>query len=145
MDHGVAIVLGQGTCTTAFPIFKNYGAHGHPNFHHAMAAAIAPTGYRAPFRCDGPTHLETSLVKIPTSQVLHLLSFLPMQKTPQRAVVETPFPIQNMNCELKLKTCPKRVCMTPTNVDLPFNYDRETQTLHFQVSFSDGHTIVVAE
>jgi hypothetical protein len=68
-----------------------------------------------------------------------------MQKTPKRAVVEDPFPIQNMNCQWHLPSKPKRVFLAPEHKELEFSYDVDNKILNFQVSFSKGHTMVITE
>jgi hypothetical protein len=47
-------------------------------------------------RVDGPAHLETTVVRTPSSTVVHLLSFLPSRQAEGMDLAHDPFPMVNI-------------------------------------------------
>lgn len=94
-------------------------------------------------RDQGPSALETTVVRRGESLIVHLLSFSPERRAENLDVVEDAFPIVNMPIAVKAVHCPSRVYLAPNEQDLPFRY--EAGYVHTRVTVLDGHAMLILE
>jgi hypothetical protein len=92
-------------------------------------------------RDEGPSKLETTVVRKGDSLVVHLLSFNPERRADGLDIVEDPLPIVDMPIAVKTDKEPRRVFLAPNERNLLFEY--RNGYVHTKVTVLDGHALLV--
>ncbi|TBL74663.1 alpha-amylase family protein [Paenibacillus thalictri] len=140
-EYAAAVKNGH-VITFAVPIFEAYGKHAAPNYRQLLGNCINLLLERPLVRADGPSQLETTVVRTASATVVHLLSFSPERRAEQLDIVEDAFPLVNMPLFIRTPQAPSRVYMAPNETELEYEYkDGYVST---RVTVLDGHAMVVA-
>ena len=75
--------------------------------------------------------------------VVHLLSYIPMRRTPDLDIIEDPVPLVDMALAIRLPHSPKRVFLAPNERGLTFDY--RNGCAHTRITTSEGHALMVFE
>jgi hypothetical protein len=94
-------------------------------------------------RCDGPVHLETSVLQTRQRVAVHILSYVPSRLGADIDLVLDPFPVFDVEVSLRLDKRPSAVHQQPSGQDLEWSYRDGYATT--TVNVIDGHAIIVFE
>jgi hypothetical protein len=139
-----AAIVEHGRCITfAVPIFRAYGRHGNVPCRRMLGNCIDRLLPRPLIRADGPSHLETSVVRKGRRTVVHLLSYIPMRRTNDLDIIEDAVPLVDLPLAVRLPHRPKRAVLAPAGDALPFEY--ADGYAHTRITTTGGHVLVVFE
>jgi len=141
-DYAAAVRNGQ-VITFSVPILEAYGKHASPNYRILLGNCIDLLLEKPILRADGPSKLETTVIRKESSLVVHLLSFCPERRTEDLDIVEDPFPLVDMPIAVKFDKKPARVFLAPKEQDLPFEY--RDGYVYTRVTVLDGHAMLVLQ
>jgi len=122
-EYVAAIVKGR-VGYISYPIFGAYANHGNYPYRVLVQAVLDRLLPKPLLRVDGPTGLETSVMRQGKRTIVHLLYYSPERRTPNLDIVEDVIPLHDLSLSLKLPTKPRRVQLVPQCQDLPFVYSR---------------------
>ncbi len=147
----VAAAKVGSTVLLAAPFFEMFGEHGAPAYRQALGGIIGLLLPEPLVRADGPTHLETSVVDVNETRVVHLVSYLatrvadgtPLVYLPPSGldVVEDPFPLVERTISVKWDRRPEQVTLEPAGQVLEYEWDGTYA--HVRVTMLDGHGLLV--
>ncbi|MCX7048893.1 MAG: beta-galactosidase trimerization domain-containing protein [Candidatus Sumerlaeota bacterium] len=143
LSRWAAIVQNGQAITFSVPIFTAYGSHGNIPYRQILAACIERLLPRPLIRCEGPAHLETSVLRKGRSVIAHLISYCPARRVENLDIVEEPFPLVDMPLAVRFSAKPRRIILAPSGKELPFDYKDGYARL--RVTVPDGHAMVVVE
>ncbi len=136
LRHGRAIVM-------AMPLFEAIANDGNVEYRELLKACIDRLLPAPLLRCDGPVHLETSVVQTERHVAVHLLSYVPSRLASDIDLVLDPFPVSDLEVSLRLDEAPVAVHQQPLGTELQWSYRDGYATT--KVSVVDGHAIIVFE
>lgn len=136
-----AIVRNGRAVTLAAPLLQAFGAHGNQPYRELVGGVIDLVMPDPIIRDDGPAHLEATVVRTPTSTVVHLLSFIPARLAEGLDIVNDPIPVVDLALQVRLDARPTTVTLQPEGRELDFTYTNGY--VGTTVSFVDGHAMVV--
>lgn len=139
-DYSAAVKNGK-VITFSVPILEAYGKHASPNYRILLGNCISLLLPEPIVRDEGPTKLETTVIRTAEATVVHLLSFIPERRADGLDIVEDPFPLVDMPIAVKLDQAPSRVLLAPAELELPFEY--RDGYAHTRVTVLDGHAMLV--
>ncbi len=116
VQHGKAI-------TVSVPLLEAYGRHAAPNYRTLLANLISLLLPKPLVKAEGPSALQTTVVKRGKRTLVHVLSYLPERRADGLDLVEEPFPLVDMPLSIKLDAAPKRVFLAPEEREVPFKWD----------------------
>ncbi len=143
LSEYAAVVKNGNVITFAVPILEAYGRHAAPYFRQLLGNCINLLMPKPLIRDNGPTGLETTVVKTDKSLVVHLLSFYPERRAEGLDIVEDAIPVVDMKMSVKVGKEPSRVYMAPEETDLDYTYKNGYVTTN--VTFITGHSMLVIE
>lgn len=139
-----AVVQAGRVIYFAHPIFFTYAKSGMPFYAQVMRNAIDRLLPEPLVRCDGPSSLHVSWNRQPAQRrsVVHLLHYIPEQRTLGPATVHDVIPLFNLTLELRTPP-PRRIYLAPQGDELPF----ASTGGYVQVNVPEvrGHQMVVLE
>jgi hypothetical protein len=138
-----AIIQKDKIITFSFPIFTAYGKHANLQYKKIFHNCIKRLLPEPIIKDEGPSHLETSVIKNGKNIIVHLLSFYSQRKAENMDIIEDSIPIIDMFLSVKIPQRPKRVFYAPEEKNITFEYINGR--VEFKVSFFTGHTMVVFE
>ncbi|MCC2684295.1 MAG: hypothetical protein K0R75_1194 [Paenibacillaceae bacterium] len=138
-----AAVKNGRVITFSAPILEAYGKHASPNYRILLGNCLNLLLPEPLIKDEGPSKLETTVVKTDRSTVVHLLSFCPERRADNMDIVEDPFPIVDMPIAVKADLKPQRVFLAPDEQDLDFEY--RNGYVHTRITFTTGHAMLVIE
>ncbi|MHB1598285.1 MAG: alpha-amylase family protein [Acidimicrobiales bacterium] len=139
-----AAVLQAGKAVvTTVPLFTAAALEGNEEYRAVISSILDRLLARPLVRAGGPVHLETSVVGHESTTAVHLLSYLPSRLARDLDVVHDPFPLVDLDLQIRSDVRPTRVTRQPDGEELSFTYDNGYVTT--MVSVPDGHAIVVLE
>ncbi len=141
-SYAAAVKNGK-VITFSVPILEAYGKHAAPNYRTLFGNCIKLLMSEPIIKDEGPSKLETTVVRKGTTTVVHLLSFCPERRAADLDIVEDPFPIVDMPIAVKVNRQPRRVFLAPVERELPFAY--KDGYVHTTVTVLDGHAMLVIE
>ncbi len=140
-----AAVVGRQAAYISHPIFTAYAEHACPAYRVLVAAALRRLLPDPILEADGPTGLETSVMRQVTGRrgrtIVHLLHYTPERRGPQLDIVEDIVPLHDVTLSLRLPAAPRSVTLVPQGERLSFTYVRGC--VRVIVSRIDGHEMVV--
>lgn len=141
LSRYASVVQNGRVITFAVPIFSAYGKHGNIVYRQFLATALERLLPRPLLRDNGPSHLETSVLRKGRRTIVHLISFCPARRTETLDIVEEPFPIVDMTLSVRLDTVPRKATLAPSGepVDV-FYIDGYAQV---KVTVLTGHAMLV--
>ncbi len=139
-DYAAAVQCGR-VITFAVPFLEAYGKHAQPVYRRLLGNCIDLLMPDPLVRADGPSKLETTVVRTPNSLVVHLISFCPERRAEGLDIVEDALPLVNMPIRVRCDREPSRVYLAPGEQDVPFGYDG--RYIHTAVTVLDGHAMLV--
>ncbi len=143
LSEYAAVIQNARVITFSVPIFEAYGKHAAPNYRTLLGNCINQLLPEPLIQDNGPSKLETTVVRKGDKTVVHLLSFCPERRADNLDIVEDPLPIVDMPIAVKVDKKPKRVFLTPPEQDLIFEY--KEGYVHTKVTVLDGHGMLVIE
>jgi hypothetical protein len=143
VTHEVAVAVGDRVVAVPWPLLEAFSEHGNEAYRELLGAAVARVLPDPLLRAGGPTHLETTVVRTPTSTVVHLLSFLPSRETATLDLVHDPFPLVDVPVAVRTDTPPARVHLEPEGVDVAWTHD--DGYVRARVTVPDGHAMLVLD
>lgn len=138
-----AIVKNGRVITCAAPIFQAYGNHAAVVYRKLIGNCIDLLLPEPLIRDDGPSHLETTVVRKGHMTIVHLLSYIAQNRADKLEIIEDAFPLVGMSLSLRLAKRPNRVSLQPDNIPLNFNYNEGYATV--EITEDKGHTMVLFE
>jgi hypothetical protein len=139
-EYAAAVKNGR-VLTFSVPILEAYGKHAAPNYRILLGNCIDLLLPEPLIRDEGPSKLETTVVRKGDSLVVHLLSFNPERRADGLDIVEDPLPIVDMPIAVKTDKEPRRVFLAPNERNLLFEY--RNGYVHTKVTVLDGHALLV--
>lgn len=138
-----AIVRKDNVITFAVPILELYGNHAAPYFRKVLGNCIEQLIPEPLVSDNGPSGLETTVVKTDQATVVHLLSFYPERRAEGLDIVEDAVPVVDMLMKVKVSHAPSRVYLAPEEKDVTFSY--EEGYVKANITFTSGHSMLVIE
>lgn len=138
-----AIVKNGSAITFSVPVLEAYGKHAAPNYRILLGNCIDLLLPEPLIRDEGPSKLETTVVRKGNSTLVHLLSFCPERRANNLDIVEDPLPVVNMKIAVKAGSKPTRVFLAPGEQDLLFEY--RDGYMHTRITFLSGHAMLVIQ
>ena len=136
-----AVVKNNRVITFSVPIVEAYGKHAAPNYRTLLGNCIDLLLPQPIVRDQGPTKLETTVIRKDDSIIVHLLSFCPERRAENLDIVEDAFPIVKMPISIKTDRPVQRVFLAPDEQDLSYEY--QDGYVHTNVTVLDGHKMLV--
>lgn len=136
-----AAVRNGRVITFSVPILEAYGKHAAPNYRILFGNCVNLLLAEPLIKDEGPSKLETTVVRKENTLVVHLMCFCPERRADNLDIVEDPIPLVDMPIAVKTGKEPKRVFLAPNERDLDFEY-RDGYT-HTKVTVLDGHALLV--
>ncbi len=145
-----AAVAGRQAVYISYPIFTAYAEHACPAYRVLVAAALRRLLPDPILEADGPTGLETSVMRQVTGSrgagsrgrtIVHLLHYAPERRGPQLDIVEDIVPLHDVTLSLKLPVKPRCVKLEPQGQSLAFAHVRGRAQV--TVPRIHGHEMVV--
>lgn len=137
-------VVRNGRCITfAVPILQAYGLHAAPNYRALLGNCIRLLLPAPLLQAEGPTKLETTVMRQGNRTVVHLMCFSPERRAPGLDIVEDAIPLVDVPLAVQVPQRPQRVFLAPPERDLEFTY--EDGYVHTKVTVLDGHALLVIE
>ncbi|NAZ82621.1 hypothetical protein GTR02_12400 [Kineococcus sp. R8] len=137
----VLVAVGDRVVAVAAPLFEAFAAHGHEQHRELLGEALDAVLPQPLVRAGGPRHLETTVVRTPSSTVVHLLSYVSSRETPKLDLVHDAFPLVGAEVSLRTDAAPSRVHLEPAGQDLDVTW--ADGRAHVSVTTTDGHAMVV--
>ena len=138
-----AVVQNGRVITFSVPIFEAYGKHASPVYRRIIGNCIDRLLPEPVIRDNGPTSLETTVVRSGNRTIIHLMSFVAERRADGLDVVEEAFPIIDLHISVKTSSEPRRVYLAPGETDLEFSFvDGYVETTF---SVLDGHRMLIIE
>ncbi|MCC7407869.1 MAG: beta-galactosidase trimerization domain-containing protein [Phycisphaeraceae bacterium] len=138
-----AAVLQGRVGYVSYPIFSAFANHGNFPYRQLVQALIDRLLPDPILRVDGPTGLETSVMRQGRRTVVHLLYYSPERRTPSLDMVEDIIPLTDLHLSLSLPKSPRRVQLVPQRRDLPFTY--RSGRVEVTLPRLDGHQMIAFE
>lgn len=138
-----AVVRNGNVITFSMPILEAYGNHAAPYFRQLLGNCINQLINEPLIIDDGPSGLETTVVKTDKATVVHLLSFYPERRADGLDIVEDAIPVVGMKMKVKVDCEPTRVYLAPEEKDLSYSY--VNGYVETEVTFTSGHSMLVVE
>lgn len=129
--------------TFAVPILEAYGEHAAPAFRELLGQCINQLLPLPIIRDEGPSGLETTVIRTSDATVVHLLSFYPERRADGMDIVEDAIPLVNMPISVRSQNRPARVYLAPDETDVDFTY--QDGYVHTQITMTSGHAMLVVE
>ena len=136
LRHGRAIIM-------AMPLFEAIANDGDVEYRQVLKACIDQLLPAPLLRCDGPVHLETSVLQTSQHVAVHVLSYVPSRLGADIDLVLDPFPVFDVEVSLRLDKRPSAVHQQPSGQALEWSYRDGYATT--TVNVIDGHAIIVFE
>ncbi len=138
-----AVVRNGKVITFSVPILKAYGKHASPNYRILLNNCIELLLPCPIIKDEGPSKLETTVVRKDNTLIIHLISFYPERRAENLDIVEDAFPIVDMPISVKAEKEPERVYLAPKEKDLKYEY--RDGYVHTRVTVLDGHALLILE
>ena len=143
-SSGYGAVFGRGRIfVLAVPLFAGVAEEANPEYERVLGACLERALPAPALRAGGPRHLETAVVQAGEATVVHLLSYLPSRLGYELDLVFDPFPLVDVDIEVRMRSVPRRVSQQPAGKELDWAYQGGYVTT--KVTVLDGHTMVVLE
>lgn len=151
--EGTAAVVQTGnTIVSAVPLLESVATDAAPAFRDLLEALLRRLLTAPLVIADGPVHLETSLMRTPTSTVLHVISFLASRGTddmPDKRhpsgldTVDDPFPLVDLNVSVRVDRPVVGVHLEPDHGELDYSVGGDYVSTVFTAL--DGHAMLVID
>jgi len=138
-----AVVRSGRVITMAAPLLAAYGKHAAPNYRVLLGNCIDLLLPCPMIRAQGPTKLETTVIRAGNRLIVHFMSFSVERRAEGLDIVEDAIPLVNVPVSVKVDARPKRVFLAPSEQDIAFTYDNGY--VHTSVTELDGHTMLVVD
>lgn len=138
-----AVIRNGAAVTFAAPLFHAFAEHANVPYRQIIGGVLDLLLPEPLLRDNGPSHLETSVVRVGESTVVHLLSFIPTTAAPGLELVTDPVPVVDLELRVRCDSEPTRVRLQPTDEPVEFNYDG--RYVKVVISFGTGHTMLVID
>ncbi len=136
-----AAVRNGRAITFSVPILEAYGLHAAPNYRTLLGNCIDLLLPEPLVRAEGPSRLETTVVRKGGSTIVHLLSFAPERRAEGLDIVEDALPLVEVPVAVKLAKAPRSARLEPQGRELACEYrDGYAQV---RVTLLDGHGMLV--
>lgn len=143
LSDWAAVVHNGRTVSVAVPLLDMFGRYGNEQYRLLLGEILDTLLPHPAVRADGPAHLETTVVRTPTSTVLHLLSFLPGRQTAGPDLVYDPFPLVDVTVAIRTPHPPSRVRLQPDGQEPNWRFaDGYTSV---RVTVLNGHAMLVLD
>jgi hypothetical protein len=136
-----AVVRNESVITFSVPILEAYGKHAPPVYRRLLGNCLNLLLPEPLVRCEGPSGLETTVMRKGKTTIVHLLSFCPERRAEGLDIVEEPFPLVKVPISVRLENAPKVGRLEPQGVELGFTYENGRATT--DVTLCDGHGMLV--
>jgi len=140
--YAAAVIRGR-TAYIAYPVFAAYAEHGNIPYRLLVRNILDRLIDQPLVRVEGPTALETTLMRQKRRTVLHVLHYLPQRRAQQLDIVEDVIPLRDVAVSVKLPARPKNVRLAPQGDRLSFGYEEGRVT--FVIPEVRGHQMVAME
>jgi hypothetical protein len=127
----------------AYPIFGAFAGHGSVPYRLLVRNVIERLMPEPLLRIEGPTSLETSVMRQDKRTIVHLLYYTAERRTEKLDLIEDVVPIFDLPMSLKLAKAPRRVYVAPEGIDVPFEY--LNGRVNLRVPEINGHAMIVFE
>ncbi len=129
----------------AFPIFSAMAHHGNYPYRLLVAAMLERLLPEPLLRVDGPTYLETSVMRQskPARTIVHLLGYSAERRTPTLDLIEDIVPLYDLPLSLRMDRKPKRVYLAPAEREVEFEH--LNGRVNLRVPMVSGHQMIVFE
>ena len=137
-----AVVIGRDrVLTTAFPLFTAYAAHGNLVYRHLIGQCLEQLLPDPLLRVQAPSFVEATVTRQPGRQIVHLLGYAPVRRTPTLDIVEEASLAKNVAVSLRLGQAPAAVTVQPAGTPLPCRYQHGRAEVILPEL--DGHALLV--
>ncbi len=136
-----AVVRNGRAITFSVPILEAYGLHASPNYRTLLRNCIELLLPRPLVRAEGPSRLETTVVRKGAATIVHLLSFAPERRAEGLDIVEDALPLVDVPIEVRLARQPRSVRLEPHGRDLACEYCDGYARV--RVTLLNGHGMLV--
>ena len=139
-----AVVAGEDWVYFAHAIFTRYRLDGQPLFRDLVQDALARLLPTPRVETTLPTSARVSLMQQKTQlnerTILHLLFAVPVKRGENIEIIEDLFPLQNIECAVRVSHNVSSVRLVPSNEEL--NWTRDGDAIRFTVPMLLCHQIV---
>lgn len=136
-----AIVENAGVVTISFPLFGAYARHGAPCYRRLLGNVLKRLQPRPLVEADGPSVMQTSLLRNEKHTVVHVLSFPPGAHVQNLEIIEDTVPLVDVPIRVRLDSRPRQVMLQPHAQRLEFAWlDGYAEV---KLTLLDGHGILV--
>lgn len=139
------IVQSGRAITFALPLLAGYGKHAVPNYRTIVGNCIRRLLPRPMLKVDGPSKLETTVMRRNGALVVHLLSFSPERRAEGLDIVEDALPFVNLPIAIRVESAPRRITLAPEGTELAFRYDAQEGYAATNITLLSGHGMIVIE
>ena len=136
-----AVVRKGRAITFSVPILEAYGLHASPNYRTLLGNCIDLLLPEPLVRAEGPSRLETTVVRKGGATIVHLLSFAPERRAEGLDIVEDALPLVDVPVAVKLAKKPRSARLEPHGRDLACEYSGGYARV--RVTLLDGHGMLV--
>lgn len=127
----------------SYPIFRLFAQYGNAS-HRLLVGKLLDLLLPEPLlKVDGPTGLETSVMRQARRTIVHLLFYTPERRAQNLDLVEDIIPLYRLNLSLRLPTAPRKVYLAPEQTPLTFAY--QNGRVELTVPEVNGHAMIVME
>ena len=127
----------------AVPLFAGAAEEGNPEYERILERCFNRLLPTPVLRASGPQHLETAVMQRSGSTVVHLLSFVPSRLGSGLDLVFDPFPLVDVDVEVRMAEAPVRVSVQPRDESMVWRY--EEGYVKTKITCLDGHAMVVLD
>lgn len=143
LSDWAAVVHNGRTVSIAVPLLEMFGRYGNEQYRLLLGEVLDTLLPDPAVRADGPAHLETTVVRTPTSTVVHLLSVLPSRQADGLDLVHDPFPLVDVTVAVRTDRAPSRVRLQPDGQDLDWQFADGYSSA--RVTVLNGHAMLVLD
>jgi hypothetical protein len=136
-----AVVKADRVVSFSVPLLEAYGLHAPPNYRVLLGNCIDLLLPTPLVRVQGPSFLETTVMRKGASTIVHLLSFCPERRALGMDVVEDAVPLVDVPVEVTIDRAPRTVTLEPEGRRLSWRYVDGYALL--VVSMTGGHGMIV--
>ena len=140
--HG-AVFRRDSVIVLAVLLFSRAADEGNPEYEGIVGQCLDRLLPDPVLRASGPHHLETAVMQRPGSTVVHLLSFVPSGLGLDLDLVFDPFPLVNIEVQVRMPDAPRRVSLQPQDEDVVWRH--ENGYAKAVVTCLNGHTMIVLD
>jgi hypothetical protein len=140
--YAAATIRGAAACIP-YPIFSAFARHGNYPYRLLVGKVLDLLVPEPLLRAEGPTGMETSVMRQKGRWVVHLLQYCPERRAQNLDIIEDVVPVFDVPVSLRLARKPRRVYLAPSRKALGLVYrDGRAEVTVPEVR---GHAMVVFE